>query len=124
MGTQPSPCQVHLGAAMLRLGDDLGTRAEALVAELRGGDADAVDIARRQPGRAREPNVKRIQIGTLAAEIPGLQHCGNIADAAATDFGVAERIVDDPFIDRAGLVEVGRSARRDLVGDRLDDAVG
>ena len=52
---------------MLRLGDGRGIRAQRLVAELRGRDADAVDVPGRQAGSAREPDIERVDIRAFAA---------------------------------------------------------
>ena len=44
--------------------------------------------------------------------------------AAAARLGIAEGVVDDPFVDRARLLEVALLALHDLVGGLLHDAVG
>ena len=69
----PVAGEEHLGAAMLRLGDDFRAGAERLVAELRRRDADAIDIARRDAGGAHQADEERIEIGALTAQIAGLE---------------------------------------------------
>ncbi len=91
---------------MLRFGHGLRRSAEALVSHFRLGDTDAVDVARRKTGRARQAHVERIQIGALAAQILGLQHEANVADAAAARFRIPKRVVHDPFVDRARLLDI------------------
>jgi hypothetical protein len=59
----------------------------------------------------------------LPPRFSAFQHCRDVADPAATHLGVAERVVDDPLIDRARLLELGRRAGGDPVGGRFDDAV-
>src|SRR5580704_18417821 len=68
------------GPTMLRLGDVAGL-AERF-RHLRVGDADAEEIARRQPGSPREANVQRVYIRALAAEIARLQHESDVAEPA------------------------------------------
>ena len=132
---------MHLGAAMLRLGDVAGF-AERL-GDLRVGDAHAEEISRRQPRRPRQPDEQRVDVGAFAAEIARFQQERDIADPAAARRRVAIRIVDDPVIDRPRLVEgrvrlptisrafaehdpVGRRARRRLqiFGQLLRAGVG
>src|SRR5262245_14258337 len=97
---------MDLGAAVLRLADVAGL-AEA--PELRGVRApDAVDVACRQSGRPREADVERVQVGALAAEVARIQHALHVTDAAPSDLGITERIVDDPLVDRARPSQIGR----------------
>src|SRR5205807_6861052 len=56
------PAAEDLGATVLRLADDLAACPDALVAEPRRRDADAVDVARGQPHRTCQPDIERIQV--------------------------------------------------------------
>ena len=76
------------------------------------------------PGGTREPDGERIQVGAFAAHRARLQHVLDVALAASRDLGVAIGVDDDPLINRARLVDVGRGTRRDPVRGRFDDAVG
>ena len=67
------------------------------------------------PGGAHEADKQRIEIGALAAEIAGLEHGGDVADAAAAHLGVAEGVLDDPFVDGVDLFDLGLLAGSDLV---------
>ena len=115
--------QEDLGAAVLGLGD-VSALAQALVAEARVGDADAVDVARRQPGRAREADEEGVEVGALAREVAGLQHAADVADAAAAHLGLAEGVVHDPVVDRARLVLVALRPLDDVARGVAHDAVG
>ena len=53
-----------------------------------------------------------------------LQHRGDIADAAAAYLCLAKRVVDHPFVDRAGAGEIGRAVADDPVRGFPDDAAG
>ena len=109
---------------MLRLADDLRARAQRLEAELRRRHPDAVDVARRQSGRARQPDEQRIQVGALAVEVAGPDHRGDVADAAPQRLGVAEGVLDHPVVDGAGLGGVVALAAHDAFGGFLDQPVG
>ena len=117
--------EINLRAAMLRFGDDCRARAEALVAELRWRNANAVDVARRQAGRPRQADIERVEIGAFAAEIARLEHRRDVADAAAAHLGVAERVIDDPLVDRARLLDVGLAFASPTILSEVcfDDAV-
>jgi len=108
---------------VLRLADDLAACPETLVSEPRRRNADAVDVACRQPSRPRQPNIERVQVRALAAEIAGFEHRGNVADTAAACFRIAERVLDDPLVDAARLLEVAEGPAHDAVGRGFDDAV-
>ena len=97
---------------------------EALVSQFRLGDADAVDVARRKARRAGEADIERVEIGALAAQIPGFQHEADVADAAAARFRIPKRVVDDPLVDCARFLDVGLRAAGDLGRRRFHDAVG
>src|SRR5262249_48193003 len=116
--------QENLGATVLGLADDLATCPKALVAEPRGRNADAVDVACWQPNRARQPDIERIQVRALAAEVAGLQHRCDVADAAAARLRIAESIIDDPLINAARLLNVAEGPAHDLVAGRFHDAMG
>src|SRR5262245_10221907 len=98
---------MNLGTAMLGLGDVLGGRAEAPIAELRGGDSNAIDVARRDAGRACKPDEQRVEVRAFAAKGARLEHRGDVARPAAASRSVAERILDHPLVDRARLLEIG-----------------
>src|SRR5262245_4394289 len=115
--------QEHLSSTVLRLAHDFAAGAEALVAELGGSDANAIDIARGQADRARQPDIERVQVRTLAAKISSLQHRGDVADAAAARLRIAERIIDDPLVNAPRLLDVTKRPADDAAGSRLDDAV-
>ncbi len=85
---------------------------------------DSVDVARGKPRRARQPHEQRVQVGTLAAQVAGLEHCADVPDPTAPHLRIAEGVVDDPLVDRAGLLHVGVDALGDLLGGLLHDAVG
>src|SRR5262249_42202589 len=115
--------QENLGATVLGFADDLATCPKALVAEPRGRNADAVDVACGQPNRARQPDIERIQVRALAAEVACLEHRSDVADAAAARLGIAESIIDDPLINAARLLDVAEGPAHDLVGGRFHDSV-
>src|SRR5207244_3992850 len=111
--------QEDLGATVLGLADDLAACPEALVAKPRRRDADAVDIACGQSDRTRQPDIERIQVRALAAEIAGLEHRGDVADAAAARLRIAEGIIDDPLVDATRLLDVAECPAHDPVSGRL-----
>src|SRR5207247_65510 len=122
-GDPAESAEVNLGATVLRLADDLAACPQALVAKARWRNADAVDVACGQSDRARQPDIERVQVSALAAEIAGLQHCGNVADAAAARLRFAERVIDNPLVDTPRLFDIAEGPAHDVVGGRFDDAV-
>lgn len=62
-----------LGAAVLGLADVGGGGAEGGVAEARGRDADAVDIAGGEAGGAGKADEEGADVGALAAEVAGFE---------------------------------------------------
>src|SRR5919201_31010 len=77
------PVQKHLGPTMLGLADNLARGAKALVTEARGREADAINVARRQPDGAREPDIERIQVCAFTTQVAGLEHRRDVTNAAA-----------------------------------------
>ena len=71
----------------------------------RVGDADTEEIAGGQPGGFGETDIERVDVGTFTAHVAAFEHEGDIAEAAAARLGAAEGVVDDPIVDRLGLVE-------------------
>src|SRR5262249_16930627 len=114
----------HLGATVLRLRDGGAARSERLVAEGRWGYPDAVDVAGGHAHRSHETDEEAVEVGTLSAEVPGLEHGLDVADAAAAHLGLAVRIVENPVVHGPHLVEIGRLATSDLDGSVSDDAIG
>src|SRR4029453_16296651 len=98
--------QEHLGPAMLRLADGSAPRAERLVAERRGRHPDSVEIAGRNPDGAQEADEERVDVATLPAEILGLEHRFDVADAAPPYFRLPVRVRKDPVVDRLDLVNI------------------
>src|SRR6516164_2782740 len=96
----------YLGATMLRLADHLGVRAEALVTEFGRRDSDAIHVACGQADCTRQPDVERIQVRAFTSEVAGLEHRGDVADAAAARLWIAERVLDDPLVDAPRLFEI------------------
>ena len=70
--------------------------------------------ARGKAGPTREANIERIEIGAFAAQIPGLQHEADIADATAARLRISKCIVNDPLVDRPRLFYVCLRVLRDL----------
>src|SRR6266700_3686530 len=66
--------KIHFRTAMLRFRHLLRRSAEALVSQLGLRNSNAVHVAGGKARSAREANVKRIEIGALAAQIARLQH--------------------------------------------------
>src|SRR5205807_214983 len=116
--------RVKLGAAVLRLADHRRAHAQAAVTARRGRNANAVDIAGWHAHRARQADKQRAQIAAFAAEVAGLEHRLDVAPAAAAHLGIAERVVDDPFVDRARLFDVAARSFHDAARGVLHDAVG
>ncbi len=114
----------ELGAAVLCLRDVRRAGAEALVAVLGRRHAHAIDVARRHVDRARQPDIERVKIGALAAEVAALEQRLHVTDATAARLRIAEGVVDDPLIERARLVDVGLRALGDVEGHLAHDAVG
>jgi len=81
-------------------------------------------MSRGQTHGTCEADVKSIQVGAFAAHVSRFKHEANVAPAAAADFGIAEGVVDDPLVDRAGLVDVCSRACRGLNCGLFHDAVG
>ena len=73
--------QEHLSAAMLRF-TEVATFAK-LRKQMRVGDPDAVHVARRKAGRAREANHQAVDVGALTPDFSRFQHRFDIAIAAA-----------------------------------------
>src|SRR5271156_841494 len=101
-----NPFEPDVGPAVLRLGDIGRTDAEALVAEARGGDADAVKIAGGKTRGASKADEQAVDIGAFAAELFGRQHRLDIARTAAARRANALRIGDKPGVDRLRPLEV------------------
>src|SRR6516225_6343365 len=91
---------------MLRLGDFLGRRTQALVAQLGLRHANAIYVTRREAYRTRESYVEGIQVGTLTAQVASFEHEANVAPAAAAHLGIAKRVFDNPLIDCAGFRDI------------------
>src|SRR5690606_964449 len=108
---------------MLRLGDHLRACTQALVAEFRWSDAQTINVTSGESCSAREADVEGIEVGALAAQVPALQHRGDVADAAAPRVGITMCILDDPFVDAARFLQIAARAGGDLVGRFLHDAV-
>src|SRR5262249_60437456 len=66
----------------------------------------------------------RVQGGPLAAEVARLEHGADVADPAAADLGIAERVVDDPLVDGSCFLEIRREATGDLSRRLGNDAIG
>ena len=90
----------------------------------RVGHPHAVDVARRDADGTRQPDEEGVEVGALAPEVPGLEHPADVADAAAAHLRIAERVLDDPLVDRARLVELRLRALRDLDRGPADDSIG
>src|SRR6185503_10787619 len=116
--------QEHLGAAVLRAGDVGAADAEAAVAEVALGDAQAVDVARRHVHRACKADIERVEICALARQVAGLEHRLDVADTAAARLRIALRVVDDPVVDGARFFDVGALAASDFVDGLAHDTVG
>src|SRR5277367_5722687 len=114
----------EVGPAVLRLGAIGRTDAEALVAEARGGDADAVKIAGGKTRGASKADEQAVDIGAFAAELFGRQHRLDVPRTAAARRRDAFGVRDKPSVDRAGLGDVGRRSGDDSVRGFLDHAVG
>src|SRR5690606_38281994 len=78
---------------------------QALVAEPRGPDPEAVDMARGKAAGPCKPDIERVQVGAVAPQVPGLEHRLDIAGATAPGSGLANRVVDDPVVERPCLVQ-------------------
>src|SRR5262249_9817144 len=102
----------EFGAAVLGF-RDVAALAETLEL-VRVGHADAIDVARGNAGRAREPDEERVQVCAFASEVARLEQRADVAEAAPAHLGIAERVVDDPLVDRLGFLEVRAVAARDL----------
>ena len=119
-----NPFEPNVGPAMLGLGDVGRSDAEALVAEARRGDANAVEVARGKTRRASEADKQAVDVGAFAAQLFRRQHRLDVARAAAARRGDALRVRDEPIVDRARLLKIGLRAGHDPVGSLLDDSVG
>lgn len=106
--------KVNLGAAMLGLGHLLTRRAKTLVSQFGLGDTYSINIASRKPRCTRHADVERVQVSALASEIARLEHEVNVATPAAANLGIANRVLDDPLVDGACLVDIGGCALRRL----------
>src|SRR5439155_12172104 len=100
----------ELGAAVLGLADDRSGWAEALVAQRGARDADAVDVACRNAQRSGEADEQAVEIGALPAQVATLEHRLDVARAASAGLRIAQRVLHDPFVDGASLLQVGASA--------------
>src|SRR5258706_10486890 len=90
---------IELRPTVLRLGN-----VPALAQALPGcgiGNADAVDVPRRNADGAGKSDEERVQVGTFAAEISGFEHEADIAGPATDNLRVAVRTFDDPVEDGA-----------------------
>src|SRR5256885_2934351 len=106
-------------AAVLRLADDRRRGTQTLVAERGARDADAVDIARRDAQGSGEADEEAVEIGAFAAEVAALQHRLDVAGTASAGLGVAQRVLNDPFIDCAPLLQIGAGPLRHADQRRL-----
>src|SRR5439155_6992325 len=88
--------QENLGPAMLTLGDGRTASAEGLVAERRGGHADAVDVARGHADGSDETDEESVDVAAFAAEALGLEHRLDVAHAAAAHLWLAAGVGQDP----------------------------
>ena len=111
------------GAAVLRFGDDVAL-AQAVIAKLRVGDADAIDITRWQTSGTGEADVERIEVGAFAGKVAAFEHTADVANAAALGFGIALGVIDHPFVDCPRLVEIAGGATGDFECGSFDQSVG
>src|SRR5947209_9927870 len=81
-------------------------------------------MSRRDADGARQPDEERVEVGALSPEAPGLEHPADVADAAAAHLRITERVLDDPRVDRARLVQIGLRPPRDIERRPADDSVG
>src|SRR5271165_6322814 len=119
----PEPLQEYLRATMLSFRNGRAGGSEALVAEVRWSNPYTIDIPRRDSGCPRKTNKERVEIGALAAEIARFQHRSDISGAASARGSIAERVLDNPFIDGASPAKIGLSPGRNLVGGFFDNSV-
>ena len=115
--------EIRFGAAVLRALEVRRVGAELAVAEGRGGEPQAVDVAGRHADRAAQADEHRVQVGALAAKVAGLEHRLDVAGAAASGLRLAMRVGDHPVVDRTRLVDVGAGALRGLRRGLANDAV-
>src|SRR5882724_75838 len=107
---------------MLRTGDIVGSTETLELTRVR--HPNTVNIPGRKPRRTRQADVECIQVSALAAEITGLEHCGNITDATPFHFGITESVFHDPLVNRPGLVHIVLIPRGNLAGGFRHGAVG
>ena len=81
------PGEVDLRAAMLRLRRVADERPRLRKPRSDRRDAEAVDVARRNPRGAAEPDEQRVQVRAFAAQVSRLEHEADVADAAALRLG-------------------------------------
>src|ERR1700678_2915849 len=98
-----NPLEPNVGPAMLSLGDVGRSDAEALVAQARWGDANAVEVTRGKTRRASKGDKKTVDVGAFAAKRRAREHRADVTRAAATCSANALRICDKPGVDRARL---------------------
>ena len=104
--------EIDFRTAVLRLGDDLRAGSQTFVTEFRWRHANAVDVTRRHARCPGQTDIQRVKIGAFAAKVAALEHSGDIAVTAAARLGIAERIVHDPLVNGARLLDVGLGRRR------------
>src|ERR1700677_518579 len=109
---------------MLSLGDAGRSHAEALVAQARWGDANAVEVTRGKTRGASKGDKKTVDVGAFAAKRGAREHRADVTRAAATCSANALRICDKPGVDRARLLNVAACARNYSIGGFFDAAVG
>ncbi|KAG1253026.1 hypothetical protein G6F65_017659 [Rhizopus arrhizus] len=114
---------VELGAAVLGFRDVAGL-AQALVAQLGIGHAQAIGVACGDAGGAGQGHEQRVDVGAFAVQVVRRQHVAHIAHAAAAGRGRPAGVFHHPFVDGAGARQVALVAAGDLVRGGLDDAVG
>jgi hypothetical protein len=90
----------------------------ACIAQCDYGRSSVVHPDHGQTHGTCQSDIERIQVRALAAEIAGLQHRGDVANAAAARLRIAECVIDDPLVDATRL----RRARLDATSrQRMDD---
>ena len=73
---------------------------------------------------SRESDVEGIQVRTLASEVTSFEHGADVAPTAAAYLRIAERIVDDPLVDRTRFLDIGVGAFRNFGRLGFHDSVG
>ena len=117
IGVQPIPSSQTSARQCWALVTAVEARAEALVAEARRGDANAVEVARRKTRRAGEADKQAIDVGAFAAKLFRRQHRLDVAVAAAARRGDALRVRDEPIVDCARLVNIAGGAGHDFLSE-------